>query len=200
MFDFLYEISFSKILIFLIKILPLIAFVVAIILLLTSGVALTLSPQSCEVLFDCTPKEFLDADLELYDITGDLSKGARVDRHGNLKLKLKRDQVDDWVFYLQQDVNRTNMKNTNIDVSNDFFTITVYGYMETYIADLEVADELRHKTSVIRYLTSQDGTYEVLLVDGVTGEVVMTFGFDANGEFYQHGNQDHRFMSIEYKK
>ncbi|MBE6660035.1 MAG: hypothetical protein E7605_01345 [Ruminococcaceae bacterium] len=142
---------------------------------------LALPANTCEELFGCTPKEFFDLDLDLYDETRDFRTHAYVDKQGKLVLRLSQNQIDVWLLSLKQDIIDIERQHETIDVSDDYYTITIYGYEETVDKDSKISMALTHTTAVIRFLTDQPPTYKVILLDGATGRVIWSQSMDSDG-------------------
>lgn len=119
----------------------------------------TIPAESAEIVYGCSPEEFLNADLEVFDEIGDLSKNAEITADGDLLIKYTEYQAyraknSDWI---------TSFKESDllsfIDVSEDMRNITIYSIpeMEFYSMDkwLSIQDEIdsmMHKISVYHYL------------------------------------------------
>ncbi|MBE6660036.1 MAG: hypothetical protein E7605_01350 [Ruminococcaceae bacterium] len=134
---------------------------------------LKMSENNCEKLFGCTPQEFFELELELYDETRDFRKLAYVDKQGQLVLLLTQDQIDVWLPLLKQDVIDAERRNDNIDISDDCATITVSCYNETVYSDVQEAVDITHKMAIISFLNTGDYSYEFVIKDGLTDIIVL---------------------------
>ena len=133
----------------------------------------TLNAQGCEMVFDCTPQEFFDLDLDLYNQTKDFRKSAYINKYGELVIPLTQNQINVWLKSLQQEA--YNIENQyNIDIADDFSELTIYGYKETVYLDFNVAAKFSYKMALIRILNNVANPYKykVTLKDGITGEIV----------------------------
>lgn len=159
---------------------------------------ITINLQTCQEIFGCTPQEFLNSKSDSNGETKALGRFAYVDMRGNLVLLLTRKQCNAWVEELQQYIYNAESIN-NIDVSDDCSKITIYGYEETLEEDLAKATQLTYRMQLIRLMKSGNTSYESILLDGITGEVVMTMHVDNNGNKSSDVNRDHKFSSISEK-
>ena len=152
----------------------------------------------CPDILGCTPEEFFDLEFDFYNEVGDFRKSARINKEGDLVLYLTRKQAKALIESLQQDL--CDAENQyNIEVSEDYSVITVYGYEETYYEEGLIAFKLVHKMTAIRILKGEKPSYKCVLKDAITEEVVMTVGEDDNGEKFHTNNPDHKFSSITEK-
>lgn len=83
-------------------------------------------PDVCYYMFGCNPEEFFNHEFEFYEETGDFRKTARIDRDGNLLIKLSKKQEriwmeSDWINAVYDAMGRTDLK-----VSPDLKVITIH--------------------------------------------------------------------------
>lgn len=132
---------------------------------------LVIPADECEDVLGCTAEEFFDKELDFYNEVGDFRKRARINKQGDLVLRLTQVQANAWCLSLQEDV-RNAEKQYNIEVSDDYSTITIYGYKETVYRDLVKAQELEAKNVLIRSFKRQDYLCNLIIKDGLTGKIV----------------------------
>ena len=132
---------------------------------------LVISADECEDVLGCTAEEFFDKELDFYNEVGDFRKRARINKQGDLVLRLTQVQANAWCLSLQEDV-RNAEKQYNIEVSDDYSTITIYGYKETVYRDVVKAQELEAKNVLIRSFKRQDYLCNLIIKDGLTGKIV----------------------------
>ena len=130
-----------------------------------------ITTDTCEAIFECNPHEFLNLDLNVNNETKAFRKFAYVDGDGRLVLYLTRSQIDVWVQSMKQDICDTESE-YNIDVSDDFSKLTVYGYKETVYVDFNAASHISHKMQMVRLLSNGDYSYEFTLRYGAANEIV----------------------------
>ncbi len=83
---------------------------------------------------------------------------------GKSILRLTQVQANAWCLSLQEDV-RNAEKQYNIEVSDDYSTITIYGYKETVYRDVVKAQELEAKNVLIRSFKRQDYLCNLIMKD-----------------------------------
>lgn len=132
---------------------------------------LVIPADECEDVLGCTAEEFFDKELDFYNEVGDFRKRARINKQGDLVLRLTQVQANAWCLSLQEDV-RNAEKQYNIEVSDDYSTITIYGYKETVYRDVVKAQELEAKNVLIRSFKRQDYLCNLIIKDGLTGKIV----------------------------
>lgn len=132
---------------------------------------LVIPADECEDVLGCTAEEFFDKELDFYNEVGDFRKRARINKQGDLVLRLTQVQANAWCLSLQEDV-RNAEKQYNIEVSDDYSTITIYGYKETVYRDVVKAQELEAENVLIRSFKRQDYLCNLIIKDGLTGKIV----------------------------
>ncbi len=158
---------------------------------------LIIQADACEDVFGCTVEEFFDKDFDFYNKVGDFRKTSRINRQGDLVLRLTQTQANTLCLYLQEDV-RNAEKQYNIEVSDDYSTITIYGYKETVYQDAVKAMLLGEKTVVIRALKGQDFLCNFVIKEGSTGKDLWIDGVNDPDEF-DYIVRNYNFSSITEK-
>lgn len=164
-------------------------------LLILTGKQMIVPASACEELFGCAPEEFLHQKSNSYSEVGNFRRLARVDAKGQLILYLTQKQANVWCSLLQQELNDAENQ-YNIDISDDYSVITVYGYEETYLEEGTRAAKLIYKMVLIRNMRGENSSYRYILKDAVTGNTVIVRGVDDNGQNLNYHNQNHKFSSI----
>ncbi len=138
--------------------------------------------QQCERVFDCTPKQLLKSEHDCLDTVGDFRKKSYVDRNGNLVLVLTESQkkaMIEWLVEFPEIKDRTD-----VDVSEDLSSITIYYLPETFTEDsIEFAGMSRAISSVAAKIVTKKALEGVPMEDISilytakhieTGEVIYT--------------------------
>lgn len=112
------------------------AVVIAITLMYFFGVhQFTVLAANCIVTFGCSPEEFFDKEFDFYETTGDFREKAYIDEDGNLVLCISRKQAKAWRDSEWLSGFPELQDRTDIEISEDFKTLTAYFSPEEYEAD-----------------------------------------------------------------
>lgn len=136
---------------------------------------LTFNTNGCQVIFECTPKEFFNKELEFYGTVGDFRESAYIDSEGNLNLILTSDQL--FMFKQSQylDPFEETKNNSNILLSCDLKSITFYSNPETYEKDVECLNRILGKIGVIQLIdgvSKKDVRVNITEIDAITGDII----------------------------
>lgn len=173
--------------------------IISICILINPIIGITLPPDGCEAVFECSPQEFLNSGRKVNNEPKIFRKFAHIDEVGQLVFYLPQSQINVWVKALKQDIYNAEIRH-NIDVSDDFSELTIYGYKETVYDDFNEATTILYKMNLIRILNTGDCFYECTLRDGVTDEIVWELSVDgADYESIDEIIGSHNFSSISEK-
>lgn len=81
--------------------------------------ALVVPSNACEDVFGCTAEEFFDKEFDFYNKVGDFRKTSRINKQGDLVLRLTLTQANTLCLYLQEEVHNAE-EEYNISVSDDY--------------------------------------------------------------------------------
>lgn len=132
----------------------------------------TFSPRICKALFDCSPQEFFDLELDIYQNIIDFRTNARVSPEGNLVLMLSKKQR---LALINSDLfDFSDYK--NVEISYEDKTVIVNGFAETAYEDIKasliIADRVCVKLLLEDDINDEEAQIQYIIRDGVTGEIV----------------------------
>lgn len=155
----------------------------------------TIPSNICQAIFGCEPEHFFDMELDYYTRDNDFRKHAKLDKDGNLILRLNDKQKDvlknkkNWGFGIEELKSRENIK-----ISADYSKITIYCYAETVSDDLSCLAFGVSSLAVEQLLNNQDPatiSVEIILKDAVTNETVYFVSWPS--ETFNFGSKDYSF-------
>ena len=152
---------------------------------------------ACKDVFGCTEEEFFDKEFDFYNKVGDFRKTSRINKQGDLVLRLTLTQANTLCLYLQEEVHNAE-EEYNISVSDDYSTITIYGYKETVYKDAVKAMSIGQKAITIRTLKGKDYLCNYVIKDGATGKDLWIDGVNSPDEF-DYIVRNYNFSSITEK-
>ena len=149
--------------------------IISLFIMFTSTETIYLSEDFCSFVLGCTPQEFFDLELDLYNDTEDFRKNASIGEDGRIILNLTQKQKDAWISSLQQEISVADNQNNNIEVSEAL--IIVYGYKDTVYDDLIEVFTISYKMQFVRFLSGIENSDmpEVIIKDGNTDKIVWTY-------------------------
>ena len=149
--------------------------IISLFIMFTSTETIYLSEDFCSFVWGCTPQEFFDLELDLYNETEDFRKNASIGEDGRIILNLTQKQKDAWISSLQQEISVADNQNNNIEVSEAL--IIVYGYKDTVYDDLIEVFTISYKMQFVRFLSGIENSDmpEVIIKDGNTDKIVWTY-------------------------
>ena len=151
----------------------------------------------CYILFGCTPKEFLNGEFDAFNEIGYLCDSAKIDSDGFLIVNFTSEHV---TKFRNSDFLTNFDEYENIDVSSDFTEITVYGYEDTILDDVDYSVIIAEKMALIQRMDGIDiDEINILyqIEDGITHDVVYTTSWD-NGWYYSDWWDDIINAILEY--
>lgn len=91
----------------------------------------TINDYACTKIFDCTPSEFFDRDLDFYEKTGDFREKSYIDENGSLVLVVTKKQGKLWLKtkWLNSFVELEEL--VNAQINSDGTKMTIYISPET---------------------------------------------------------------------
>lgn len=133
---------------------------------------MSVAPEGCEDLFDCTPEEFFTMDFEAYDLPADFSKDCKILENGHLYIQLNEEQMYAW---RNSSLLTDYSAYPRVSVSPDNKRVTVYAYDETVDDDVMIVlPIICTKLSVVQVIDGElyeNVEIEVIVQDAVTNEV-----------------------------
>lgn len=139
------------------------------------------SPERCQGVFGCTPKEFFDLELDIYKDVEDFRADARISSEGYLILLLSKPQRD---ALINSDLFDCFSDNPNVEASceNRSGSVIVNGYAETAYEDAKdslIIAEKVYAYLLLKYELEKKVTLNYVIRDGVTGEVFYSTVWEA---------------------
>ena len=131
----------------------------------------TLHPEQCYLLFGCTPEEFFDLELDIYEIIGDFRNEAKISSDGSLILILSNAQR---LAFMNSDLFDFS-EYSNIEVSYEDRYVIVNGFDETAYEDVKASFIVANNVCIYLMLQNdpamEEITIEYIIRDGITKEV-----------------------------
>ena len=149
----------------------------------------TLYPEQCYFLFGCTPEEFFELELDIYEIIGDFRNEAKISSDGSLILILSNAQR---LAFMNSDLFDFS-EYSNIEVSYEDRYVIVNGFAETAYEDVKASFIVANNACVYLMLQNdpsmEEITIEYIIRDGITKEVYYSINWpqqEVSIPFYEY--------------
>lgn len=150
------------------------------------ALAYSIPSASCQWLFRCSPREFIDNEHAFYEKIGYFWEESYVDWDDNLVLIFSRKNFElfvesEWLNSFEEIEDKPN-----IELSSDLKSITFYTYPETYDEDSDCVRAVLMKLATAQRfdgISEEDVCIHLTEIDAMTGEVTFSEDIKINPSF-----------------